>query len=95
MKKVCSGVGEKMGFTILELNGESDHVHFLIEYPPKLSISSIVNHLKGVSSRMLRKEFQLQPHQDHLWSPSYFAGSCGGAPIGVIRQYIESQGKPS
>lgn len=57
MKEVCSGLGEKMEFTLLELNGESDHVHLLIEYLPKLSISSIVNHLKGVSSRMLRKEF--------------------------------------
>lgn len=45
---------------------------------------------------MLRKEFELRPHQDHLWSPSYFAGSCGGAPIEVVREYIEQQGrKPS
>lgn len=51
-----------------------------IEYPPKLSISQIVNSLKGVSSRMLRKEFGLAPHKEHLWSPSYFCVSCGGAP---------------
>ena len=86
-------VGRKMGFTVLELNGEMDHVHLLVEYPPTLSVSSLVNHLKGVSSRMLRKEFELRPHQDHLWSPSYFAGSCRGAPIKVVREYLEQQGK--
>lgn len=96
MREVCLEVGRKMGFTVLELNGEMDHVHLLVEYPPTLSVSSLVNHLKGVSSRMLRKEFELRPHQDHLWSPSYFAGSCGGAPIKVVREYIEQQGrKPS
>ena len=57
------------------------------------SVAGIVNAMKGVSSRMLRKEFPLRPHAEHLWSPSYFAGSCGGAPITVIRQYIENQGK--
>jgi Transposase IS200 like len=65
----------------------------LVEYPPKQSVAGIVNAMKGVSSRMLRKEFPLRPHAEHLWSPSYFAGSCGGAPITVIRQYIENQGK--
>ncbi|MGF1575644.1 MAG: transposase, partial [Cyanophyceae cyanobacterium] len=39
------------------------------------------------------KEFELRPHQDHLWSPSYFAGSCRGAPIKVVREYLEQQGK--
>ncbi|NEP02898.1 MAG: IS200/IS605 family transposase [Symploca sp. SIO2E9] len=59
-----------MGFKLIEFNGESDHVHLLVEYPPRLSISTLVNHLKGVSSRMYRKQFQ-SPHPEHLWSPSY------------------------
>jgi putative transposase len=80
-----------MNFRAIRLNGESDHVHLLIEYPPKLSISQIVNSLKGVSSRMLRKEFGLAPHQEHLWSPSYFCVSCGGAPIAKIKEYIDHQ----
>ncbi|MGF1576546.1 MAG: IS200/IS605 family transposase [Cyanophyceae cyanobacterium] len=93
MREVCLEVGRKMGFTVLELNGEMDHVHLLVEYAPTLSVSSLVNHLKGGSSRMLRKEFGLRPHQDPLWSPRCFAGSCGGAPIRVVREYIEQQGK--
>ncbi len=94
MTQVCDGVAKKMNFRLLRLNGESDHVHLLIEYPPKLSISQIVNSLKGVSSRMLRKEFGLAPHKQHLWSPSYFCVSCGGAPIAKIKQYIDSQQSP-
>lgn len=93
MREVCQGVAQKLDCVLLELNGEADHVHLLVEYPPKQSVAGIVNAMKGVSSRMLRKEFPLRPHAEHLWSPSYFAGSCGGAPISVIRQYIENQGK--
>lgn len=82
----------KMGFQITEFNGESDHVHLLIRYPPKYSISKLVNHLKGVSSRMYRQKFGVQGQ--HLWSPSYFASSVGGAPIEVLKQYIKDQKPP-
>lgn len=95
MQEVCLGVAEKMGFQLLELNGEADHVHLLVEYPPTISVSSLANHLKGVSSRMLRKEFPLRPHANHLWTPSYFAASAGGAPIEVLRAYVEAQEKPA
>jgi putative transposase len=95
LKSVFQEVGRKMNFQVKEVNGEEDHLHLLIEYPPKLSISQIVNSLKGVSSRILRKTYQLKPHQDHLWSPSYFAVSCGGAPLEKIKEYVLSQRKPS
>ncbi|WP_434096217.1 IS200/IS605 family transposase [Streptosporangium roseum] len=65
--------------------------------PPKLPISTLVNRLKGVSAHYLRKEFtgQIDRHimHGHLWSPSYFAGSCG-APLEIIREYIENQQRP-
>ncbi|MES4216082.1 IS200/IS605 family transposase, partial [Escherichia coli] len=83
---------------LVEMDGERDHVHLLINYPPKLAISSLVNSLKGVSSRLLRRD---RPdiaaryyYKGVLWSPSYFASSCGGAPISIIRQYIEQQQTP-
>lgn len=82
-------VAKKMGFRIVEFNGEPEHVHLLIEYPPKLSVSTLVNHLKGVSSRMYRKQFP--SNGQHLWSPSYFASSSGGAPIEVLEKYIQNQ----
>lgn len=83
---------------LVEFDGEDDHVHLLVNYPPKVSISNLVNSLKGVSSRMIRKKNYPSIRQKlwggALWSPSYFAGSCGGAPIAVIRQYIEQQQTP-
>ena len=68
----------------------------LVEYPPSLLVSTLVNHLKGVSSRMLRQEFpELAARGAHLWTPSYFAASAGGAPIDRLREYGEAQEKPS
>ncbi|MGR6438207.1 IS200/IS605 family transposase [Proteus mirabilis] len=80
---------------LVEMDGERGHVHLLINYLPKLAISNLVNSLKGVSSRLLRRDRPDIAQRDYykgvLWSPSYFAGSCGGAPISIIRQYIEQQ----
>jgi putative transposase len=92
-EKVC----KDFDVELIEFDGEQDHVHLLVTYPPKVAISKLVNSLKGVSSRKLR-----QKHDDLknvywegvLWSPSYFSGSCGGAPIEIVRQYIEQQSTP-
>ena len=94
MKDVMHGVANRMSFTILEIEGELDHIHLLVEIPPKLSVSQIVNSLKGVSSRMLRKEYAQLRKYKSLWSPSYFAISCGGAPIETIQKYIQGQDVP-
>jgi putative transposase len=76
---------------LVEFDREKNHVHLLVNYPPKVSVSRMVNSLKGVSSRLLKKQHP-ELHKSYwkgaLWSPSYFAGSYGGAPISVIRQYI-------
>lgn len=81
-----------------EFNGEGDHVHLLVEYPPKVSVTKLVNSLKGVSSRLIRKKgyptIQKALWGERLWSPSYFAGSCGGAPLELIQKYIENQNSP-
>lgn len=83
---------------LVEFEGEGDHVHLLVDYPPKVSVSKLVNSLKGVSSRLIRKKkhpsVQNALWGDNLWSPSYFAGACGGAPLTVIRRYIEQQAPP-
>ena len=89
-------VANSMDFKVLEFNGESDHIHALIEYPPKLSISQIVNALKGVSSRLYGKAGLPKPYgKVALWSPSYFALSVGGAPLEVLKAYIANQSKLS
>ena len=83
---------------LIEFDGEDDHVHLLVNYPPKVAVSKLVNSLKGVSSYLIRKKkypsICKKLWGGALWSPSYFAGSCGGAPIAVIRQYIEQQQTP-
>jgi len=94
MAEVCADFGASLE----EFNGEADHVHLLVTYPPTVALSSLVNSLKGVSSRHLRKEFgpQLRRHLwgNRLWSPSYFAGSAGGAPLSVVKDYITNQKAP-
>ena len=95
MGDVCADFGA----SLVEFNGEDDHVHLLVEYSPTMRIASLVGSLKGVSSRYLRQEFHghLRKYiwSGHLWSPSYYAGSAGGAPLEVIRRYIESQQSPT
>lgn len=93
-REVCA----KFEAELIEFNGERDYVHLQVVYPPKIAVSNLVNSLKGVSSRLLRKKkYASIPEEvwnDALWSPSYFAGSCGGGSIEVVRQYIEQQSKP-
>jgi len=91
MRKVCADFEADLR----EFNGEVDHVHLLVIYPPKVSVSALVNSLKGVSARMLRSEYTGKVNRarmnGHFWSPSYLAASCEGAPLSIIRQYIEQQ----
>ena len=94
MAPVLAAVCTDFGAELVEFNGEDDHVHLLVEYPPTVQLSKLVNSLEGVSSRRLRQQFHLRTHREHLWSPSYFAASCGGAPLSIIRRYVESQRRP-
>lgn len=98
MRLIMANVCRDFDAELVEFNGEHDHVHLLINYPPKVALSSLVASLKGVSARLLRKEFgDFHPwlkRRGVLWSPSYFASSCGGAPLQIIRQYIEEQQSP-
>lgn len=96
MKNVCT----KYESTLTEFNGERDHVHLLIDYPPKVSISKLVNSLKTVSSFLVRRDFKdyISKYiwgKNALWSPSYFVVSCGGAPLEKVKKYIQNQTRPS
>lgn len=88
--KICADFGAEL----VECDGENDHVHLLVNYPPTVQLSKLVNSLKGVSSRRLRQDFpalQKHYHKQTLWSRSYFAGSVGGAPLSVLKTYIQNQ----
>jgi putative transposase len=99
MEEIMRAVCEDFETELVEFNGENNHVHLLVNFPPKVAISKLVNSLKGVSSRRLRQEFpDLVRHYWHAqrsWSGSYFAGSVGGAPLSIVRRYIEQQNRPS
>ena len=91
MRKACAAFGAGLR----DFNGEADHVRLLVDYPPKVAVSALVNSLKGVSARRLRSEFTGRVNRasmhGHFWSPSYFAASCGSAPLNAIRQYLQQQ----
>jgi REP-associated tyrosine transposase len=96
MRALCD---EDVEVELVEVNGENNHVHLLVNLPPKLALSRLVNNLKGVSSRRLRQEFPAL--RQHYWraqplcSGSYFAGSVDAAPLSILRQYIEQQEHPA
>ena len=98
LQEIFASVCADFEAELVEFDGEDDHVHLLVNYPPKVAISKLVNSLKGISSLLIRKKnhpnIKKKLWKGALWSPSYFAGSCGGAPIEIIRQYIEQQQTP-
>lgn len=94
-KETCT----QMDCLLMEFNGEDDHIHLMISAPPKISITILVGKLKGKSSYFIRKEFwnsiKTKLWGQHLWSPSYCCVTCGGAPLEIIKKYIEQQRAPS
>lgn len=98
-EQIMSDVCSKAGCELVTFNGEDDHVHLLINFPPTVQLSKLVNSLKGASSRRLRNN-----HPDHIrkylwgnhfWSRSYYVGTAGGAPLSTITDYIASQQRPT
>jgi putative transposase len=99
LKNICQSLTSKWECELLEFNGEADHLHLLLSLNPKVSPSVFVNNLKTVTSRLIRKEFStylnnIYWNKPQFWSRSYCILSCGGAPLSVIKQYIEQQKSP-
>jgi len=98
LKSIFEKVCKDFDAELKEFNGECDYVHLLVNYPSKVAVARLVNSLKGVSSRKLKQihpELEKYYYKGALWIPSYFAGSCGGAPLDAIKQYIENQKTPT
>ena len=77
---------------IIELEIMPDHVHLLIEVDPQFGIHKLVKNIKGYTSKILRQEFkELRTKIPTLWTNSYFVSTVGGAPLSIIKQYIENQ----
>jgi len=92
LKEILFQVSVERASEIIEMEIMPDHVHLLVEVNPQYGIHRFVRQLKGVSSRILRKEFpQLCSRLPTLWTNAYFVATVGGAPFSVIKQYIEQQ----
>ncbi|MFI5323983.1 MAG: IS200/IS605 family transposase [Thermodesulfobacteriota bacterium] len=80
---------------VVEANGENDHIHILLSAPPDFNLCRMINSLKTVTSRRLKKEFpeiRKKLWKEKFWTSSYFVVTAGGAPLEVIKKYIEEQG---
>ena len=95
IKELTSNILIKNSCNLLEINGEEDHVHILFETLPTTELTKLINCIKTVSSRILRKKYKinsLKRNKNVLWSPSYFIATCGEVRIEILKKYIENQG---
>lgn len=92
LKEIAAEVATEPRCTIREMEGNLDHFHMLVDCDPQFGIHRFVKAVKGRSSRLLRQEFSpLRTRVPTLWTNSYFVATVGGAPLAIIKQYIESQ----
>jgi putative transposase len=92
LKEIIYQVATELWCEVMELEVMPDHVHILCEVDPQLGVPKFVRRVKGRSSGLLRQEFpQLKSKLPTLWTNSYFVSTVGGAPIAILKQYIEAQ----
>ena len=92
LKQIIREVCAERECNIIELETMPDHVHLLVECDPQYGIHRLVKQVKGRSSRLLREEFpSLKRRLPTLWTNSYFVATVGGAPLALVKQYVENQ----
>jgi len=92
LKEIIQQVADDLECEIIDLEINPDHVHLLCEVDPRFGVHKFVKRVKGLSSFLLRKQFPtLKSRLPTLWTNSYFISTVGGAPLAVIKQYIEDQ----
>lgn len=92
LKAIAREVAVEMDVDILEMETDQDHIHLLVSVDPQWGVNRFVKMLKSRSSRLLRAEFpHLRRKLPTMWSNSYFVTTVGGAPLAVVKQYIENQ----
>ncbi|MEB3071969.1 IS200/IS605 family transposase [[Mycobacterium] vasticus] len=92
LKQIIVEVIEEKGAWLIEMETMPDHVHLLVEVDPQFGVHKLVKAIKGRSSRVLREEFPwLKSRLPSLWTNSYFVATVGGAPLSVIKRYVETQ----
>ena len=91
VKVIIGDVAAEVGVEVIEVEVMPDHVHLLAQVPPTVPLSRFVGLAKSRSSRLLRMEFPRLRRLPVLWSPSWFVSTVGGAPLEVVRRYVENQ----
>ena len=98
MAEVFQNVCKKNKSLMMQLDGEEDHVHLMLDLHPDNNISQLVSSLKAASSRVIRKNFEAEVNRVYsksaFWSGSYYIATCGGVTIERLRKYIEQQDTP-
>jgi putative transposase len=92
LKQIIREVIDEKGAWLVEMEVMPDHVHLLVEVDPQYGIHRLVKAIKGRSSRLLRQEYPaLKSRLPTLWTNSYFVATVGGAPLDVVKEYVENQ----
>jgi putative transposase len=92
LKQIVRDVSRECRAEVIELEVMPDHVHLLVDVDPQFGIHRLVKMIKGRSSRLLRQEFlHCRTRLPSLWTNSYFVSTVGGAPLKIVKQYIENQ----
>lgn len=92
LKEIIQEVCTERSAEITSMETMEDHVHLLVQIDPQYGIHKLVKQIKGRSSRLLRQEFaHLNTRLPTLWTNSYFVSTAGGAPLSVIKKYVENQ----
>ena len=97
-KEIFEYIAPNYHITLMEWNHDADHIHILFRAHPKTEISKFINAYKSASSRLIKKEFpeiRQKLWNEYFWSQSFCLITAGGAPLTVLKQYIESQGEKS
>lgn len=99
MKLMADRILEAWGGKVIEMEGEVDHIHLLISYPPSKTLSNLVGNLKGSITKQLWDKYEQRLSQYYwekrvLWTPSYFVASCGGVTVAQLKQYVQNQESP-
>lgn len=94
VKQIVSEVAEEIGCEIIKIETDVDHVHVIVRIRPTHQIAYVAKRFKGRSARVIFQEFPALKNRlwgGHLWQPSYYAATVGGAPLETLKKYVEGQ----
>ena len=92
LKELISSMSQEFQVELIDLEIMPDHVHLLVDVDPQFGVHNFIKRIKGRTSRILRQEFpHLTTKLPTLWTNSYFVSTVGGAPLAIVKKYIESQ----